>query len=121
MLRSLFRKAADEPETDATLVEKVELGDMKPWNKVDDDPNAITTEANITAKLNNFKPSNEKNYYAVVLLNNNITTSSTKVTVPTLNQNVWRVAESTGFKQNHRQDKRFLHGECREGDQQWGN
>lgn len=33
---------------------------MKPWNKVDDDPNAITTEANITAKLNNFKPSNEK-------------------------------------------------------------
>lgn len=95
MLRSLFRKAADEPETDATLVEKVELGDMKPWNKVDDDPNAITTEANITAKLNNFKPSNEKNYYAVVLLNNNITTSSTKVTVPTLNQTFgeWQKAQ----------------------------
>ena len=91
----VFEKAAAEPETDATLVEKVELGDMKPWNKVDDDPNAITTEANITAKLNNFKPSNEKNYYAVVLLNNNITTSSTKVTVPTLNQTFgeWQKAQ----------------------------
>lgn len=68
---------------------------MKPWNKVDDDPNAITTEANITAKLNNFKPGNEKNYYAVVLLNNNITTSDTKVTVPTLNQTFgeWQKAQ----------------------------
>lgn len=68
---------------------------MKPWNKVDDDPNAITTEANITAKLNNFKPGNEKNYYAVVLLNNNISTSSTKVTVPPLNQTFgeWQKAQ----------------------------
>lgn len=91
----VFEKAAAKPETDATLVEKVELGDMKPWNKVDDDPNAITTEANITAKLNNFKPGNEKNYYAVVLLNNNISTSSTKVTVPTLNQTFgeWQKAQ----------------------------
>lgn len=69
-------------EKDAIFVESVELGDMKPWTNVDDDPNAITTEANITAKLNNFKSDYEGNYYAVILLNNNMTGSDKKVKLP---------------------------------------
>ncbi len=69
-------------EKDATFVESVELGDMKPWTNVDDDPNAITTEANITAKFNNFKSDYEGNYYAVILLNNNMTGSDKKVKLP---------------------------------------
>ena len=55
---------------------------MKPWTGVDDDPNVITTEANITAKLNNFESSYTGNYYAVIMLNNNMTGSNKKVKLP---------------------------------------
>ncbi|MBO4963938.1 MAG: Mfa1 fimbrilin C-terminal domain-containing protein [Prevotella sp.] len=78
----IFQGAVGGAEKDATFVESVELGDMKPWTNVDDDPNAITTEANITAKLNNFKSDYEGNYYAVILLNNNMTGSDKKVKLP---------------------------------------
>lgn len=78
----VFRGAAGEKEADAEFVESVELGDMKPWTGVDDDPNVITTEANITAKLNNFESSYTGNYYAVIMLNNNMTGSNEKVKLP---------------------------------------
>lgn len=55
---------------------------MKPWTGVNDDPNVITTEANITAKLNNFESSYTGNYYAVIMLNNNMTGSNKKVKLP---------------------------------------
>lgn len=78
----VFRGEAREKEADAEFVESAELGDMKPWTGVDDDPNVITTEANITAKLNNFESSYTGNYYAVIMLNNNMTGSSKKVKLP---------------------------------------
>lgn len=78
----VFRGAAGEKEADAEFVESVELDDMKPWTGVDDDPNVITTEANITAKLNNFESSYTGNYYAVIMLNNNMTGSNKKVELP---------------------------------------
>lgn len=78
----VFRGGAGEKEADAEFVESVELGDMKPWTGVDDDPNVITTEANITAKLNNFESSYTGNYYAVIMLNNNMTGSNKKVQLP---------------------------------------
>lgn len=78
----VFRGEAGEKEADAEFVESRELGDMKPWTGVDDDPNVITTEANITAKLNNFESSYTGNYYAVIMLNNNMTGSNKKVKLP---------------------------------------
>ena len=78
----VFRGEAGKKEADAEFVESMELGDMKPWTGVDDDPNVITTEANITAKLNNFDSSYTGNYYAVIMLNNNMTGSSKKVKLP---------------------------------------
>lgn len=78
----VFRGAAGEKEADAEFVESVELGDMKPWTGVNDDPNVITTEANITARLNNFESSYTGNYYAVIMLNNNMTGSNKKVKLP---------------------------------------
>lgn len=78
----VFRGKNGEKEADAEFVESVELGDMKPWTGVDDDPNVITTEANITAKLSNFESSYTGNYYAVIMLNNNMTGSSKKVKLP---------------------------------------
>lgn len=78
----VFRGEAGEKEADAEFVESMELGDMKPWTGVDDDPNVITTEANITAKLNNFESSYTGNYYAVIMLNNDMTGSNKKVKLP---------------------------------------
>lgn len=78
----VFRGEPGEKEADAEFVESVELGDMKPWTGVDDAPNVITTEANITAKLNNFESSYTGNYYAVIMLNNNMIGSNKKVQLP---------------------------------------
>lgn len=78
----VFRGKTGEKEADAEFLESVELGDMKPWTGVNDDPNVITTEANITAKLNNFESSYTGNYYAVIMLNNNMTGSNKKVKLP---------------------------------------
>ena len=78
----VFRGDAGGNEAAAEFVESVELGDMKPWTGVDDDPNVITTEANITAKLNNFESSYTGKYYAVIMLNNNMTGSNKKVKLP---------------------------------------
>lgn len=93
----VFRGEAGEKEADAKFVESMELGDMKPWTGVDDDPNVITTEANITAKLNNFESSYTGNYYAVIMLNNNMTGSNKKVKLP-INGNTfseWQKANVT--------------------------
>ena len=78
----VFQNELGKQESEAKFVESVELGDMKPWTGNNDNPNVITTEANVTAKLNNFKSDYEGNYYAVILLNNNIDASQKKVNLP---------------------------------------
>lgn len=78
----VFRGEPGGKEAGAEFVESMELGDMKPWTGVGDDPNVITTEANITAKLNNFDSSYTGNYYAVIMLNNNMRGSDKKVKLP---------------------------------------
>lgn len=90
----VFENAVGGQETDASFVESVELGDMKPWVNETDDPNAITTKANITAKLNNFNKTYEGNYYAIILLNNNKAGSAKKVALPVNGQTfkAWQVA-----------------------------
>ncbi len=58
-------------EGDATVYEKVELKNLKPWN-LDEDNNQVTTEANIVAELAKDylgKTVNNKQFYALILLN----------------------------------------------------
>lgn len=95
----VFRGGAREKEADAEFVESVELGDMKPWTGVVDDPNVITTEANITAKLNNFESTYTGNYYAVIMLNNNMTGSNKKVQLP-VNGNTFSEWQKTNVINN---------------------
>lgn len=61
------------------FVEKVELGTMNPWT-ADKDDNGVTTAAAVTVKLSDVAL--DSNYQALVLLNNNSKTSP-KVTLPT--------------------------------------
>lgn len=61
------------------FVEKVELGTMNPWT-ADKDDNGVTTAAAVTVKLSDVALNG--NYQALVLLNNNSKTSP-KVTLPT--------------------------------------
>ena len=61
------------------FVEKVELGTMNPWT-ADKDDNGVTTAAAVTVKLSDVAL--DGNYQALVLLNNNSKTSP-KVTLPT--------------------------------------
>lgn len=61
------------------FVENVELGTMNPWT-ADKDDNGVTTAAAVTVKLSDVAL--DGNYQALVLLNNNSKTSP-KVTLPT--------------------------------------
>ena len=114
----VFRGKVGEKEAKAEFVESKELGDMKPWTGVDDNPNVITTEANITAKLNNFDSSYTGNYYAVIMLNNNMTGSNKKVKLP-VRRHFQRLAESQRHQQHDQRSERILHGKCRESE--WNN
>lgn len=61
----------DGNEGDATVYEKVELKNLKPWN-LDNDNNQVTTEANIVAELAEDYLSTAvtgKEFYALILLN----------------------------------------------------
>ncbi len=58
-------------ESDATVYEKVELKNLKPWN-LDEDNKQVTTEANIVAELSKDylgETVKDKQFYALILLN----------------------------------------------------
>ena len=82
-------------ENEYKFVEQASLGNLEPWKKDNESNNGITTEATITAKLNNAKVDKTGDkYYALVILNNEATTG-TKVTAPTApteTYGTWNVA-----------------------------
>lgn len=78
----IFEKGTETSENNFKFVEAVPLGNLEPWKK-DDANNGITTEATITAELNSAKVDEKGGkYYALVILNNE-TATSTKITLPT--------------------------------------
>ena len=64
----LIFKKAGKTENDYTFVEKADLGNLEPWKK-GDTANGITTEATITAELQQASVGGG-DYYALVILNN---------------------------------------------------
>ena len=78
----VFKKAATEDEY--TFVTSAGIGDMAPWNKDNNDENGVTTEARVTAELKGLKQTDitAGNYYALILLNNDLDTSNKKVKMP---------------------------------------
>lgn len=76
----VFQKDGD----DYKYIETVDLGSMVPWTKQDPATNSgITTTATVTAKLTNAAVGESGNYYALILLNNNVDATNKKVTLPT--------------------------------------
>lgn len=76
----VFQKDGD----DYKYIETVDLGSMVPWTKQDPTTNSgITTTATVTAKLTNAAVGESGNYYALILLNNNVDATKKKVTLPT--------------------------------------
>lgn len=78
----VFKKATTED--DYTFVTSAPIGNMAPWNKDNDDQNGVTTEARVTAELKGLSQEdiNAKNYYALILLNNDIDATTKKVKMP---------------------------------------
>lgn len=78
----VFKKATTED--DYTFVTSAPIGNMAPWNKDNDDQNGVTTEARVTAELKDLSQEdiNAKNYYALILLNNDIDATTKKVKMP---------------------------------------
>ena len=72
----LVFKQAGNSEGDYTFVEKVDLGDMKPWTETGTD--GITTTADVTAKLSTATLADLKagNCYGLVILNNTALTQT---------------------------------------------
>ena len=68
---------------DYKYIETVDLGSMEPWTKQDPANSGITTTATVTAKLTNAAVGESGNYYALILLNNNVDATKKKVTLPT--------------------------------------
>lgn len=62
----LFSGNKTDEEDVVTVLEKIELNNLKPWNTSDNQQ--VTTEANIIAKLSN-KPTETQQYYALIILN----------------------------------------------------
>ena len=84
----LFKKVTEEGGKVVYKFQKVvELGNMEPWTKKDPANGGITTTAKMTARLNNASVGS-KDYYALILLNNNddAGTSTGKIKYPTVNQ-----------------------------------
>lgn len=79
----VFKKATTED--DYTFVTSAPIGNMAPWNKDNNDQNGVTTEARVTAELTNLSQAdiNANNYYALILLNNDIDATTKKVKMPT--------------------------------------
>ena len=83
----VFKKVTEDGKDVYKFKEVVELGNMEPWTKKDPANGGITTTAKMTAKLNNASVGS-KDYYALILLNNNYdaVTSTAKIKYPTENQ-----------------------------------
>lgn len=100
----VFKKGTTAGEGNCTLAETVDLGSMEPWKK-DPSETGVTTQAKITAKLENVDKSGD--YFALVLLNNG-SGANAKVTVPTVGTKFsdWNIADNATAKfANH--DKGF--------------
>lgn len=76
----IFKKAGTS-ENDYTYVETAQLGNLEPWKKDNTTDNGITTEATITAKLEQATVGENGDYYALVILNKETETGD-KVTLP---------------------------------------
>lgn len=78
----VFKKATTED--DYTFVTAASIGNMAPWNKDNTAENGVTTEARVTAELTNLNQTDIKanNYYALILLNNDLDESNKKVKMP---------------------------------------
>lgn len=92
----IFEKGTESSENNFKFVEAVPLGNLEPWKKDNESTNGITTEANITAKLNSAEVDEVGGkYYALVILNNEATTGN-KVKAPTATTETygtWNVAD----------------------------
>lgn len=79
----VFKKAG-KSENDYTFVTSTPIGNMVPWNKDNDNENGVTTAARVTALLQGLTQEDikAKNYYALILLNNDIDTKHHKVSMP---------------------------------------
>lgn len=82
----VFKKAAKED--DYTFVTSAKIGNMAPWNKDNTAENGVTTEARVTAELHKLAQEDitANNYYALILLNNDIDASTSKVDMPAENE-----------------------------------
>lgn len=90
----LIFKKAGASENEYTYVETAKLGNLEPWKKDNTTNNGITTEATITAKLEQATVGENGDYYALVILNNE-TSTGTKVTLPsgsTTTYEAWNAA-----------------------------
>jgi hypothetical protein len=91
----VFKKGTTAGEGNCTLAETVDLGSMEPWKK-DPSETGVTTQAKITAKLENVDKSGD--YFALVLLNNG-SGANAKVTVPTVGTKFsdWNKADNANY------------------------
>lgn len=91
----VFKKAAKED--DYTFVTSAKIGNMAPWNKDNTAENGVTTKARVTAELNNLNQTDitANNYYALILLNNDIDASTSKVDMPAENETYkkWNITD----------------------------
>ena len=91
----VFKKAATEDEY--TFVTSAKIGNMAPWNKDNTAGNGVTTEARVTAELHKLAQEDitAKNYYALILLNNDISASTSKVDMPAENETYkkWNITD----------------------------
>ncbi len=80
----VFKKDPTSTEDEYTFVTSASIGNMAPWNKDNTAGNGVTTEARVTAELSGLNQTDikDKNYYALILLNNDINTSIQKVEMP---------------------------------------
>ena len=89
----IFKGGTASSENDFTYVETAKLGNLEPWKKNNTEGNGITTEATITAKLENATVGENGDYYALVILNKETGTDD-KVTLPTgpITYGAWNAA-----------------------------
>ena len=80
----VFKKDPTSTEDEYTFVTSASIGNMAPWNKDNTAGNGVTTEARVTAELSGLNQTDitAKNYYALILLNNDLDTSNKKVKMP---------------------------------------
>lgn len=98
----VFKKDATAKEDEYTFVTAATIGNMAPWNKDNNTDNGVTTEARVTAELSGLKQTdiNEKNYYALILLNNDLDSKNKKVKLPTSDKTTYKEWNITDFASN---------------------